>query len=513
VSRHKKLPQNLYSYNGRYPRQLDAASVSFWHSLQSKPDEKVKNLTFRFDKKDYHIEVPYNYNTVRFLKEYPQMDLVQYFEASVESDTANALLKPLAQIIDGMTQTEAVNLLLRFVPTSFRYQTDQNQFGAENYMFVEETIIYPASDCEDRAILFAWLVRELLGLKVVALDFPGHVATAGRLICNIQEHPDSGIYQRRKTMKKIKLLSAALCASTLMLAGCTPQIKSVHEDLNVNVNAVESSKMEYKGPKLRIGVVNFQNNAPRKVRGIEMAATNILTTMLQETGNFIVISQQHMESILQQQKMAASGAINAATAAQMGKVLGLNAILTGSITSYAELVEGFNTFLKQSKTQVAKVGVDYRIVDTTTGVQLFASHGNGEFRKKTGGLLGFGSKSSRDTSLKDGALRDALGKAMNKIMSQLSSDLWTGRIALVKGSTVYINAGKLTGLNIGDVLEVQELGDEIIDPQTGVSLGRAPGVSRGELKISGFFGKDGSVATIISGSGFNIGDLVKLKGR
>lgn len=178
VSRHKKLPQNLYSYNGRYPRQLDAASVSFRRSLQSKPDEKVKSLKFRFAKKDFRIEVPYNYNTVRFLKEYPQMDLLQYFEAPVDSDTANALLKPLAQIIDGMTQTEAVNLLLRFVQTSFRYQTDQDQFGAENYMFVEETVFYPASDCEDRAILFAWLVRELLGLKVVALDFPGHVATA-----------------------------------------------------------------------------------------------------------------------------------------------------------------------------------------------------------------------------------------------------------------------------------------------------------------------------------------------
>lgn len=312
-------------------------------------------------------------------------------------------------------------------------------------------------------------------------------------------------------MTKQNIFRAVLIASTIALAACTPETKSVHEDLNVKVKAVESSKMDYKGPKLRVGVVNFQNNTPRKIRGIESAATNILTTMLQETGNFIVIPQQDMQSILNQQKMGASGVINSATAAQMGKVLGLNAILTGAITSYAELVEGSNTFLAQSKTQVAKVGVDYRIVDTTTGVQLFASHGNGEFRKKTGGILGFGSKSSRDTSLKDGALRDALGKAMNKIMSQLTSDLWTGRIAQVKGSTVYINAGKLTGLQVGDVLEVQELGEEIIDPQTGVSLGRAPGVTRGELKITGFFGKDGSVATVISGSGFNKGDLVKLK--
>lgn len=312
-------------------------------------------------------------------------------------------------------------------------------------------------------------------------------------------------------MNRFKLVNTLLVCSAVFLVGCTPQTKSVHKDDNVKVNLVETTKVDFKGPKLRVGVVNFQNNTPRKVRGIESSATNILTTMLHETGNFIVVPQQDMESILNQQKMGASGAINASTAAEMGKVLGLNAILTGAITSYAELVEGSNTFLSQSKTQVAKVGVDYRIVDTTTGVLIFASHGNGEFRKESGGLLGFGSKSSYDTSLKDGALRDALSKAMNKISEQLTGDLWSGRIAQVKGNLVYINAGQQTGLQIGDNLIVQELGEEIIDPQTGVSLGRAPGVVRGKLKIASFFGKNGSVASIVSGSNFKNNDLVKLQ--
>ena len=62
--------------------------------------------------------------------------------------------------------------------------------------------------------------------------------------------------------------------------------------------------------------------------GIEDAATNILTTMLHETGNFIVVPQQDMESILGQQKLGASGVINSSTATEMGKVLGLNAMNT-----------------------------------------------------------------------------------------------------------------------------------------------------------------------------------------
>ena len=313
-------------------------------------------------------------------------------------------------------------------------------------------------------------------------------------------------------MKKSNFTMMMLSVGLLLLSGCSPTTKSVHNETeNVQVDAVEVSKMDFKGPRLRVGVVNFSNDTPRKVKDIEKAATNILTTMLQETGGFIVVPQQDMTSILDQQKLGASGVINSNTAAQMGQVLGLNAILTGSITSYNELVEGSNTLLTQSKTQVAKVGVDYRIVDTTTGQQLFASHGKGEFRKESGGLLGFGSKSSRDTSLKDGALRDALGKAMNKILTQLTGDIWSGRIADIKGSNIYINAGKRTGLNVGDMLVAQELGDEIIDPQTGVSLGRAPGSIRGKLKITGFFGQDGSVASVVSGTSFKKNDLVKFE--
>ena len=73
---------------------------------------------------------------------------------------------------------DAVNVLLRFVQTGFSYLTDSEQFGREKFMFPEETLSYPYSDCEDRSFLFAYLVSSLLGLDVIGLDYPGHVATA-----------------------------------------------------------------------------------------------------------------------------------------------------------------------------------------------------------------------------------------------------------------------------------------------------------------------------------------------
>jgi hypothetical protein len=90
------------------------------------------------------------------------------------------VLKQLKQILEGRSQAEAANILLRFVQTGFQYKTDAQQFGREKAFFPEETLYYPYCDCEDRSVLFSYLVRKLLKLEVLGLDYPGHVATAVR---------------------------------------------------------------------------------------------------------------------------------------------------------------------------------------------------------------------------------------------------------------------------------------------------------------------------------------------
>lgn len=178
VGMEKKLPQQLFSYDGKYPKKLAVSNVALVDELNARPVEQTRNLKFSYKNKTYHLKLPYNRNTVDFLSSYPQMEIDQYFRAPLDHSTSQAILKQLQPVVAGMGETDAVNLLLKFVQTAFKYETDQQQFGHENYMFMEETFYYPASDCEDRSILFAWLVKNLLGLKVVGLDFPGHVATA-----------------------------------------------------------------------------------------------------------------------------------------------------------------------------------------------------------------------------------------------------------------------------------------------------------------------------------------------
>ncbi|MBW2514493.1 MAG: hypothetical protein JRE21_07975 [Deltaproteobacteria bacterium] len=314
--------------------------------------------------------------------------------------------------------------------------------------------------------------------------------------------------------KNIYLLGVLLLvAAVLVFNGCAVKTSgAVRDDSSLTgVSDELAPSGEYTGPKLRVGVVNFQNKTASKKIRIGEAAADILGTILQKTGRFIIVPQQDVSSILDQQALGASGAVNPATAANMGKILGLNAMVTGAITAYSEAEEGSDYLLYKKKKQIARVTVDYRIVDTTTGIQMVADSGQGVYEKETGGALGLGSKSSYDADLRDGALRDALTKAMVNMLPQFERQEWSGRIASIKGRTVYLNAGQKTGLKVGDILTVQELGEEIIDPQTNVSLGRAPGSVKGEVMVTGFFGNDGSVATIKSGSGFNTNDLVKYK--
>jgi curli biogenesis system outer membrane secretion channel CsgG len=317
------------------------------------------------------------------------------------------------------------------------------------------------------------------------------------------------------------LLSAVTVIFTLITTGgCAPKMSGqVRDDTTLTNTSRDLSQTsdvtEYRGPKLRVGVVNFQNKTPSKVLGIGEAAADILGTILQKTGRFIVIPQQDIEFILAQQRMGATGVVKPETAAEMGKVLGLNAIVTGAVTAYSETEEGSDYLIAKSKKQIARVTVDYRIVDTTTGVQLMADSGAGIYSKSVSRVLGMGSKAGYDPDLRDGALRDALAKAMVNMMQKLGTRKWNGRVAQVSGDKLYINAGQKSGLKVGDKLNVFRPGEEIIDPETKVKLGTTENLIGEAIVQQNDLGDQGdlSIATPTSGAGFKPGDVVKLSGK
>ncbi len=137
-----------------------------------------RSLSFNFDDKPNNINIAYDPDLIEFYKNYPLVDLSVYFNAAVSVQSKESMAEALKPLVAGMDEVKAVNLILHFVQTAFEYKTDPEQFGREKFFFAEELFYYPYCDCEDRSVLFSYLVREVLGLKVVGLEYPEHVATA-----------------------------------------------------------------------------------------------------------------------------------------------------------------------------------------------------------------------------------------------------------------------------------------------------------------------------------------------
>ena len=108
----------------------------------------------------------------------PVGDWSFYANTPLDNNLKQQIYPRLRQVISGQSETKAANILLNLVQTGFNYLTDQEQFKREKYNFGEENFYYKACDCEDRSILYAHLVRDLIGLDVVLLHYPNHIATA-----------------------------------------------------------------------------------------------------------------------------------------------------------------------------------------------------------------------------------------------------------------------------------------------------------------------------------------------
>ena len=173
----KKSPA-IQTYRGEHPSATRSLSITFQRLPNMAGEQRTRPIRFRHGKREFTLTLPYDAQRVALLATYPQLDLNLYFAARHTHPSARQLIKQLRPLVDDRkTLLDKLNLLLHFVQNGFPYATDDEQFGYENYLLLEELAYYTANDCEDRSFLLAWLVQELLGLEVRGITWPGHVAT------------------------------------------------------------------------------------------------------------------------------------------------------------------------------------------------------------------------------------------------------------------------------------------------------------------------------------------------
>lgn len=167
---------SIYTYRNNFADANDLVTIAINELPDFLLDESDRSLSPRSG--DFTVNTRVNKNLIDFYNDYPQCDVDVHFHAPMSSELKQSLYPTLEAAIAGRSQEEAANILLNFVQTAFEYKTDGDQFGYEKPNFFEETFFYPYCDCEDRSMLYATLVRDLIGLDVILLDYPGHIATA-----------------------------------------------------------------------------------------------------------------------------------------------------------------------------------------------------------------------------------------------------------------------------------------------------------------------------------------------
>lgn len=307
-------------------------------------------------------------------------------------------------------------------------------------------------------------------------------------------------------------LFVILVSIMLAISACTTHMSGKTKDdstLSGETKQLESAGAAYKGPQYTIGIIQFDNKAPAKVSGVGEAAATILRTQLETAGLKTILLDEN--SLKEGEKLIALQRSGVVKVGKKDADSGFDALdyrLSGAITAYSEVEEGIDAIVFQKKTIVARVTVDYALVDIATGKPLVAESGAGEYRKTTTGALGLGAKSSFDPNLRDGALRDALAKATEKVISKLSTMPFQGKLLAVDSQSVAIKAGTRSQLKNGTQLDVFHVGEALRDPDSGQILGYKES-KIGVIQISNHQNENISEATIVSGSGFQVGDVAK----
>lgn len=297
-------------------------------------------------------------------------------------------------------------------------------------------------------------------------------------------------------------------------AGCGVKTAGVVKDditLTGQTQELEKAGAMYRGPEYNVAILEFDNKTPARTIGVGEAATDILRTLVKQTGlEPIVLTRGEIGQQERLMELEQTGALKKGVKDTAGGFDPVDFRITGSVTSYHEIEESMDTLVTQRKKHIARVQVDYALVDVATGKSLLAESGMGEYSKTTGGVFGLGGKSTADPGLRDGALRDALSKAMTKMAEKLSEMPFQGRVLHVDGPEITIRAGTRSRIASGTVFSVYRPGEELVDPDTGRVIGKREKLV-GEVTLESHQGDRISIGSATSGSGFKAGDVIRVK--
>jgi curli biogenesis system outer membrane secretion channel CsgG len=286
------------------------------------------------------------------------------------------------------------------------------------------------------------------------------------------------------------------------------------------------------GQKKRIAVLDFDggsiNGNPYASGYLGMGAAkgvgDLVINKLVDNGTYRVIERGKIDQILQEQNLGESGRVDASTAAKIGKLLGVEAVLVGSITQFNvdSKASGFSLgglFGNSSVKNTAIVQLTARLIDTETGEIIATAQGQGSAAAKSGSTSVLGIGGSTANANTDTLLTQAANDAVNQMVtvvaqseSKLSAYSGTannaeGMVADITDGQVTLNKGAAAGFAKGMKVSIERVSKVVKDPATGKVI-RTVSSPIGQIELIEVT-KDYAVGRVVSGVGFKPGDTAK----
>lgn len=306
----------------------------------------------------------------------------------------------------------------------------------------------------------------------------------------------------------------ALILVHFLVAGCSlisPRTQSNAPQVAIRDVPFEARDAGDLSPRKRVMVLPFIDTDAARSTHIAPLARDALIRSLLRTREFVIVANsdfpKDVNSYMRHHEY------DLESMGKIGGSMGLAGIIEGRVLEIRARRMGDTIGLVRQVKARIEAKVQVRVVNTKNGGIILDEIHTAEVEGLTTRVAERASNDrllEEDPRLVEAVVTKAFQGTVPRITQTVEKLSWEGRVALVKGDRIYLNAGRLSGLQIGDILKVTEEGEDVFDPETGSLIGKVPGRLKGTIEVVSYFGKDGSIGIIHSGSGFRENDRVEL---
>lgn len=294
-------------------------------------------------------------------------------------------------------------------------------------------------------------------------------------------------------------------------AGCSiiersqPGLRREIKDVNYEARKDDAS------PRKRLMILPFLDESEKRPQDLRDRARAAFIMDLNRTGDVIAIDSKELN--MDVTRMMSGGQYKLPEIAKAAQAMGVNAVLEGKVIDIRVKRSSDNVGIVRQMATTFEIVAQVRVVTGRSGKEVFNTVKTVTVEDRgtrVGERVETDTLVTNNPEMIEVIVKDAFLDFTSQVMASLDKVSWEGRIAAINGDRIYLNVGRVSGLQVGDLLKVIDEGDDVYDPESGGHIGRVPGRLKGTLEVISYFGNDGAISIIHSGSGFRENDRVEL---